>query len=244
VRSFWPVMDPVSVSNSRKRVFFFPIRWKSKKALEHVSPYLSQLDEEKWRLRLTEFWKTSARLPCESDYLVRRIPLELNFCQLDFFGACSYARPSGMFFLPLRGASCTIWPCQWQPLAMLANPDRWRGGDDSRPRLPTSLACFFHRSGERCQRSAGGWWGHYAAPKSWWWGASGLRAFSPRPLPQFSLPFPLRFGRPWTCRFWTRLKLLLPSHYHRWTPSLITFKNCLGAKHRLIHIWASCGAKR
>jgi len=47
-------MDPDSVLSTRKRVFFLPIRWKSKKDFEQVSSYLSQLDEERCRLRSTE----------------------------------------------------------------------------------------------------------------------------------------------------------------------------------------------
>ncbi len=47
--------------------FFFPIRWKSKKVLEHVSPYLNHLAAERWLLRTIEAWKTSASFPCDSD---------------------------------------------------------------------------------------------------------------------------------------------------------------------------------
>ncbi len=64
LRSLWPMTVPSSVSSSHRRVLFFPMRWKLKKALEQVSPYLNHLNAERCWLRSTEFWKTSASLPC------------------------------------------------------------------------------------------------------------------------------------------------------------------------------------
>jgi hypothetical protein len=58
---------PPSVSNSLSRVLLFPARWKLKKILEHVSPYLSQLEAERCRLCSTDSWKTSVSLLWESD---------------------------------------------------------------------------------------------------------------------------------------------------------------------------------
>ncbi len=75
VRSFCPETVPPSVSNSLRRDLLFPARWKSKKAFEHVSPYLSQLEADRCRLCLTEFWNTSVSLLCEYD----RIPLISSF---------------------------------------------------------------------------------------------------------------------------------------------------------------------
>jgi hypothetical protein len=47
--------------------FFFPIRWKSKKVLEQVSPYLNHLAVERWLLRSIEAWKTSTSFPYDLD---------------------------------------------------------------------------------------------------------------------------------------------------------------------------------
>jgi hypothetical protein len=82
VRSFCPETVPPSVSSSLRRDLLFPVRWKSKKAFERVSLYLSQLEAARCRLRSTEFWNTFVSLLCESD----RIPLISLFVGL----ACSY----------------------------------------------------------------------------------------------------------------------------------------------------------
>jgi len=65
-RSFWAMIELVSISSSFNKVFFFPTRWKSKKLLEQVSPYLSQFEEERCRFLSTDSWNTSASLHCES----------------------------------------------------------------------------------------------------------------------------------------------------------------------------------
>ncbi len=57
------MMDPESDSSPLIRVFFFPIRWKSKKVFEQVSPYLSQLVEVRCQFCATLAWKISASSP-------------------------------------------------------------------------------------------------------------------------------------------------------------------------------------
>ncbi len=74
--------------------FFFPIRWKSKKVLEHVSPYLNHLAAERWLLRLTKACKTSTSFLYNSDKMS-------STCLL--VGSCwSYSSTSWIFF------ACTL----------------------------------------------------------------------------------------------------------------------------------------
>jgi hypothetical protein len=80
VRSFCPVTVPPSITNSLNRVLLFTARWKSKKVLEHVSPYLSQLEAKRCLLRSTEFWNTSVSLLCKFDRMSLISSLAGFFC--------------------------------------------------------------------------------------------------------------------------------------------------------------------
>ncbi len=54
---------PPSVLSSLRGVHFLPMRWKSKKRFEHVSPYLNQEAELSLWFLATFSWRVSARWP-------------------------------------------------------------------------------------------------------------------------------------------------------------------------------------
>ncbi len=63
--------SPSSVDSSLRSVLFLPIRWKSKKRFEHVSPYLNQVAALSWWFRTTCSCRESVRRPCAIERMSR-----------------------------------------------------------------------------------------------------------------------------------------------------------------------------